>query len=258
MGGTQGALGGIILHGGSAPPHPAVPFPSQEKVPKVRRGSAPGPPPRHRPPGDTPFLFYLPFAAAGLILPVVPALRLPHFCVYPRILTGDPAVAHRCGDSRHCACGPTTDRATQAPPYCAAIRSDPPCWLYPFKRPAGVQWPTATSNPKPPVAAHGRSCSSTRPLDQNPVGLIHSRGTAVLHLGACPKVPRRGGRPLGAAPSKGVQNRRFWRAFGYFSRVGKVTAGCGGAKPPLGSRHCACGPTTARAVQAPPWAAQAP
>ena len=45
--------------------------------------------PRHRPPGDTPFVVYLPFAVAGLILPVVPALRLPPFSVYPRVLTGD-------------------------------------------------------------------------------------------------------------------------------------------------------------------------
>ena len=58
----------------------------------------------------------------------------------------------------------------------------PRCRLYPFKRPAGVQWPTATSNPKPPVAAHGRSSSSTSLLDQNPVGNSCSRGTAALHL----------------------------------------------------------------------------
>ena len=53
--------------------------------------------PRHRPPGDTPYFVYLPFAVAGQILPMVPALRLPDFCVYPRILSGAPAVAHRCG-----------------------------------------------------------------------------------------------------------------------------------------------------------------
>ncbi len=45
--------------------------------------------PRHRPPGDTLFIVYLPFAVAGLILPVVPALRLPPFSVYPRVLTVD-------------------------------------------------------------------------------------------------------------------------------------------------------------------------
>ena len=44
------------------------------------------PVPRHRPPGDTPFVDYLPFAVAGLILPVVHTLRLPDFCVYPRVL----------------------------------------------------------------------------------------------------------------------------------------------------------------------------
>ena len=43
-----------------------------------------------------------------------------------------------------------------------------------------VQWPTATSNPKPPVAAHGRSWMRARPLDQNPVGNSCSRGGEVL------------------------------------------------------------------------------
>ena len=33
------------------------------------------------------------------------------------------------------------------------------------------------------------------------------------------KSPAEVGRPVGTAPSKGVQKRRFWRAFGYFSRV---------------------------------------
>ena len=36
------------------------------------------------------------------------------------------------------------------------------------------------------------------------------------------KTPAEAGRPNGTAPSKGVQKRRVWRAFGYFSRVGKV------------------------------------
>ena len=35
--------------------------------------------------------------------------------------------------------------------------------------------------------------------------------------------------PQGAAPSKGVQNHGFWRLFGYFLAVQKVTAGCGAA-----------------------------
>ena len=40
---------------------------------------------------------YLPSAVPGLILPEVLTLRLPVLSVYPRVLTGDPAVAHRCG-----------------------------------------------------------------------------------------------------------------------------------------------------------------
>ena len=90
--------------------------------------------PRHRPPGDTPFVVYLRSDRTGLILLTVHPLRLPLPIVYPRILSEAPAVAHWCGDSRHCACGPTTARAMQAPPYCAATRSDPPCRLYPFNR----------------------------------------------------------------------------------------------------------------------------
>ena len=104
---------------------------------------------------------------------------------------------------RHSAFRRTTGPATQAPPVypqvltgakqrgeCGAdlLRSDsvgPPCRGYPFKRPAGVQWPTATSNPKPPVAAHGRSWMRARPPDQNPVGNFRSRGAAAPHLGAC-------------------------------------------------------------------------
>ena len=43
-----------------------------------------------------------------------------------------------------------------------------------------------------------------------------------------PLLPRRGGRPKGG-PEKGVQNHWFWRVFGYFCRVAKVTAGSGGA-----------------------------
>ena len=54
--------------------------------------------PRHRPPGDTPYFVYLPFAEAGQILPMVPALRLPDFCVYPRVLSGGPC----CGTSVRC------------------------------------------------------------------------------------------------------------------------------------------------------------
>ena len=167
--------------------------------------------PRHRPSGDTPFVVYLRSDQTGLILPAVPALRLPLPIVYPRVLT----IGEAAGE-----CGANLLRIDS---------EGPRCWLYPFKRPAGVQWPTATSNPKPPVAAHGRSWMRARPLDQNPVGNSCSRGTAALCLQVCPKVRRRGGRPNGTAPSKGVQNRRFWRAFGHFSRVGKVTAGRGAA-----------------------------
>ena len=91
----------------------------------------------------------------------------------------------------------------------ALLRTDsegPPRRLYPFKRPAGVQWPTATSNPKPPVAAHGRSWLTASPLDQNPVGIGSSRGTAILHLQVCPKIPRKmeGVQPLGAGALLGT------------------------------------------------------
>ena len=114
---------------------------------------------------------YLPSAAAGQILPMVLTLRLPPAQPLPtgsiggRSSGGVPAVLRR-SDSE-----------------C------PRCKVYPFKRPAGVQWPTATSNPKPPVAAHGQSWWRARPLDQNPEGLTCSRGTAALHLQSVSKKP---------------------------------------------------------------------
>ena len=142
---------------------------------------------------------------------MVLTLRLPDFCVYPRVLT----IGEAAGE-----CGASLLRSDS---------EDPLCRLCPFKRPAGVQWPTATSNPKPPVAAHGRSWLTARPLDQNPEGNFRSRGTAILRLQVCPKNPRlfwgTGGYPR--------------RIFGCFLCVQKVTAGCGGAKPPLVSRHSA-------------------
>ena len=174
---------------------------------------------------------YLPFAAAGLILPVEPALRLPpagpSFGVPPNDWPGNASAAS-----------------------CAAIRSDPRCWLCPFKRPAGVQWPTATSNPKPPVAAHGRSWMRARPLDQNPVGNSCSRGTAALHLQSVPENPPFLLGFLGAYAPK--------RLFGYFLCAQKVTAGSGAAQAPSDSRHSAFRRTTAQATQAPPWKSRPP
>ena len=56
-----------------------------------------------------------------------------------------------------------------------------------------------------------------------------SRGIAALHLQACPKIPRRG--HAGGITEKGVQNRRFWGTFAYFSYKGKV-----GRRPGAGAR----------------------
>ena len=56
-----------------------------------------------------------------------------------------------------------------------------------------------------------------------------SRGAAILHLQACPRIPRRG--HAGGITEKGVQNRRFWCVFGYFCHKTKVTAGPGCASP---------------------------
>ena len=138
--------------------------------------------PRHRPPGDTPFVVYLRSDQTGLILPTVPALRLPLPSVYPQVLT----VAKQRGKClRFCR---------------AAIRRSPPCRLCPFKRPAGVQWPTATSNPKPPVAAHGRSDSSTRPLDQNPEGDFSFTGHRSSSPGSVSESPPPRWTPQGGGP----------------------------------------------------------
>ena len=49
-----------------------------------------------RPLGIPNFFVYLPFAAAGQVLPMVLTLRLPLPIVYSRVLTEVPAVAHRC------------------------------------------------------------------------------------------------------------------------------------------------------------------
>ena len=171
------------------------------------------PAPRHRPPGDTPFVVYLPFAVAGLILPEVPALRLPLPSVYPQVLTGS---------KQRGECGADLPRSDSV---------GPPCRGYPFKRPAGVQWPTATSNPKPPVAARGRSWMRARPPDQNPEGLACSRGTAALHLGACAKVPRRGRPPFGR-PREGFLGRSPKRFFRPLLGVQKRTPGHGAGQAP--------------------------
>ena len=72
---------------------------------------------------------------------------------------------------------------------------------------------------------------TARPLDQNPVGNSCSRGTAALHLQSIPEEPPFILGFLGAHAPK--------RLFGYFLCAQKVTAGCGGAKPPLVSRHSA-------------------
>ncbi len=48
-------------------------------------------------------------------------------------------------------------------------------------------------------------------------------------LGSVSEKPPPRWTPQGAAPSKGVQNHGFWRLFGYFLAVQKVTAGCGAA-----------------------------
>ena len=45
------------------------------------------------------------------------------------------------------------------------------------------------------------------------------------------KSPAEAGRPVGTAPSKGVQNHWFWRLFGYFLSAQKVTPGVGRAAP---------------------------
>ena len=58
---------------------------------------------------------------------------------------------------------------------------------------------------------------------------ICSRGSAALHLQACPKIPRRG--HAAGITEKGVQNRRFWCVFGYFCHRTKVTAGPGRGAP---------------------------
>ena len=130
---------------------------------------------------------YLPFAVAGLILPEVPALRLPLPSVYPQVLTG----AKQRGE-----CGADLPRSDSV---------GPPCRGYPFKRPAGVQWPTATSNPKPPVAAHGRSCSSASPPDQNPEGDFSFTGQRSSSLGSVSEDPP----PRQAVP--GSRHCRLWR-----------------------------------------------
>ena len=157
---------------------------------------------------------YLPSAAAGLFLPMVLTLRLPLPSFYPRVLTGGeaaggvPAVLRR-SDSE-----------------------GPRCRVYPFKRPAGVQWPTATSNPKPPVAAHGRSPSSTRPLDQNPEGDSCSRGTAALHLqSVSEKPPPRQAVPLGRPRAKESRTMGSGAFLGTFCAHKKYPRGVGPGRP---------------------------
>ena len=58
-----------------------------------------------------------------------------------------------------------------------------------------------------------------------------SRGTATLHHRRTPANPSPRTRRTGGA-EKGVQNRRFWRVFGYFCRAAKVPEESGGEEPP--------------------------
>ena len=64
-------------------------FPRRKRYQKGAQGA--------RPLENPECFVYLPSAVPGLILPEVLTLRLPVLSVYPRVLTGDPAVAHRCG-----------------------------------------------------------------------------------------------------------------------------------------------------------------
>ena len=68
-------------------------FPRRKRYQKGAQGA--------RPLENPQFVVYLPSAVPGLILPAVPALRLPLPIVYPRVLTEAPAVAHRCGADLH-------------------------------------------------------------------------------------------------------------------------------------------------------------
>ena len=82
-------------------PTPRGTFLSAQKGTKKPPGEGPRSP-RHRPPGDTPCFDDLPFAVAGLILPVVLTLRPPVPIVYPRVLTEGEAVGGvRCKFTAH-------------------------------------------------------------------------------------------------------------------------------------------------------------
>ena len=98
-----------------------------------------------------------------------------------------------------------------------------------------MQWPTATSNPKPPVAAHGRSWMTARPLDQNPEGFARSRGNVTLHLQSVSEDPPPRQAALRAAPrgGPGVSPARFWLLF----PRGKSNRRSGLRKPGLSIRY---------------------
>ena len=85
-----------LTFAGVPPPDPGDAlflFPRRKSNQKCSQGA--------RPLENPQFVVYLPSAVPGLILPAVPALRLPLPIVYPRVLTEAPAVAHRCGADLH-------------------------------------------------------------------------------------------------------------------------------------------------------------
>ena len=97
----EGGMGPYRPHARGMPGY----FSLAGKVTKRAPGEHPRSP-RYRPEGDTPFVVYLRSVQTGLILLTVPALRLPPFCVYPRVLPCTPC----CGTSVRRLTGPAAQR----------------------------------------------------------------------------------------------------------------------------------------------------
>ena len=99
----------------------------------------------------------------------VPALCLPLPIVYPRVLTGAKQRGE-CGDSRHWAYGPTTARATQAPPCRAAIRGVPAADSAPLRgrQAESFKYQSTRSEPRRNLLFTGHRSSSLGSVSENP------------------------------------------------------------------------------------------